>query len=204
MKLTSALLMAFVFSVTSSLSVHAQDDLDVSGSIKMLKPKPLAAGKKRRKIDPAALEAAVLNQIVLVPKPKKNAASPDPQNVPVAPELADLPSAEIAINFERNSSRVLPKSFASLAKLAIVLNDQELKSSRFLVAGHTDAKGSNALNQALSKKRAEAVRKILIDDFDVASSRVISIGFGEEKLKNSNEPESAANRRVEIINIGSD
>ena len=46
MKLTSALLMAFVFSVTSSLSVHAQDDLDVSRSIKMLKRKPLAAGKK--------------------------------------------------------------------------------------------------------------------------------------------------------------
>jgi outer membrane protein OmpA-like peptidoglycan-associated protein len=202
MKLAHALVCVLLFSPLMTIEVKAQEDADVSDLITKLKPKPGLAGKKSIKINAADIEAKTLNLTSIEEKTKKKAPSSSAGSSPIAPELLNLPSAELAINFASNSSTVLPKSVVSLAKLALALNNEALQSSKFLVAGHTDSKGSNGLNQALSKRRADAVRKILTEDFDVQASRIVSIGFGEEQLKNSDEPENAENRRVEIINIG--
>ena len=76
---------------------------------------------------------------------------------------------------------------------------KEFKDSKFSVEGHTDSVGSNALNQALSEKRAQAVLDYLVSK-GVSSSRLSSKGFGEANPIASNRTRSgrAKNRRTEI------
>lgn len=70
------------------------------------------------------------------------------------------------------------------------------------VLGHTDNVGEAAYNLSLSKQRAEAVRSVLVAN-GVSSSRVMSIGKGEDQPVASNlTPEGRQqNRRVEIVII---
>jgi outer membrane protein OmpA-like peptidoglycan-associated protein len=73
---------------------------------------------------------------------------------------------------------------------------------RFLMIGHTDAKGGREYNLKLSQQRADAVRGALIKPFEIDPSRIEAVGLGEEQLFNRINPESAENRRVQLINIG--
>lgn len=70
-----------------------------------------------------------------------------------------------------------------------------------IVVGHTDSKGSEAYNMALSQQRAEAVAKEIRAHLNVGADRVLSEGRGESDPVASNDTEEgrAANRRVDII-----
>src|SRR6185369_13219338 len=74
-------------------------------------------------------------------------------------------------------------------------SDDKLKGSVFLVSGHTDAKGSDAYNLSLSDQRAKSVAEFLIENFHIDPKQLVAIGFGEEKLKNRENPLAAENRR---------
>jgi OOP family OmpA-OmpF porin len=65
--------------------------------------------------------------------------------------------------------------------------------------GHTDAIGSAEYNQGLSLKRANAVKKYLVNK-EIAASRLEAKGSGETEPISSNDTETgrAFNRRVEI------
>ena len=67
------------------------------------------------------------------------------------------------------------------------------------VAGHTDSKGTDAYNQALSERRAASVGNYLMAK-GLVRDRFILIGAGESRPVASNDTESgrAQNRRVEI------
>ena len=67
------------------------------------------------------------------------------------------------------------------------------------VQGHTDNKGGKFYNQALSAKRADAVRNALIKR-GVAAARLRSKGYGQDKPVASNDTEGgrATNRRVQF------
>jgi outer membrane protein OmpA-like peptidoglycan-associated protein len=71
----------------------------------------------------------------------------------------------------------------------------------FLVAGHTDAKGSDAYNLILPDQRAKAVAGFLVENFHIDPKQLVAVGFGEEKLKNSENPLAAENRRVQVVNM---
>ncbi|MBN1142024.1 MAG: OmpA family protein [Deltaproteobacteria bacterium] len=70
-----------------------------------------------------------------------------------------------------------------------------------LLAGHTDSIGSEAYNQKLSERRAEAVRRYFIENFGVEASKLVARGYGESKPVDTNDTEAGRqkNRRVEII-----
>jgi len=87
-----------------------------------------------------------------------------------------------------------------LVNLGTALRSGDLKGVVFLVAGHTDAKGGDVYNQALSERRAEAVRRFLVQKFGLASENIVPIGFGNTQLKNPNDPYAGENRRVQIVN----
>ena len=72
----------------------------------------------------------------------------------------------------------------------------------FEIAGHTDASGSADYNKSLSQRRADSVLQFLIDH-GVERERLQSIGHGEERLLNTDDPGHPENRRVEITNLGS-
>ncbi|MDR7331285.1 OmpA family protein [Roseateles asaccharophilus] len=73
-------------------------------------------------------------------------------------------------------------------------------SVRVTIVGHTDSTGSDAINDPLSRDRAEAVRDYL-SARGLAPSRMSVTGRGSHEPVASNDSESgrAANRRVEIF-----
>lgn len=122
----------------------------------------------------------------------------------IASAVADLklPSVDLEVPFEYNSDRVSSAALPVLVKLGQALSDDRLSGAKFIVSGHTDAKGSSKYNLALSRRRALSVKKILVESFDIKGERLIAIGFGEEQLKLPASPNDAGNRRVQLINVG--
>lgn len=103
------------------------------------------------------------------------------------------------IYFDTDKAELKPESAASLTEMARAINDA--KGSKFLIVGHTDNQGGLAHNQELSMKRATAVTKALISDYNVPSGSVIPVGVGMAApvAPNTDESGRAKNRRVEIV-----
>ncbi len=111
-------------------------------------------------------------------------------------------SVNLNIPFEYNSSALKPQASEQLKQLELALNSSALGSDRFIVAGHTDAKGSAQYNKQLSLKRAEAVKSFLVAK-GMDPSRLDTVGYGSERLLTPDKPEDSSNRRVEIRDLGS-
>lgn len=120
----------------------------------------------------------------------------------IAEVASIMPSINMRIQFELNSFDLTGEARQKLEVLGEALSSEELSSFRFLIAGHTDATGSASYNQSLSERRADAVKFFLAARFPTAGQRLVSQGYGEEALFDSNDPNSAINRRVQIINLG--
>lgn len=105
------------------------------------------------------------------------------------------------INFETNSARILPGSFALLDEAVAVLN--EYKDVRLEISGHTDSRGPDAYNLDLSQKRADSVRYYFIQK-GIDANRLTSVGHGEGRPLADNMTRSgrAANRRTEFRLVG--
>jgi outer membrane protein OmpA-like peptidoglycan-associated protein len=112
------------------------------------------------------------------------------------------PNVDVQILFAFDSAEILPEALPSLNELGKALTDPKLKGASFLIAGHTDAKGSADYNLALSQRRAASVADFLIKTYHVDKGQLSVIGFGEEQLKNKEDPFADENRRVQIVNTG--
>jgi outer membrane protein OmpA-like peptidoglycan-associated protein len=117
----------------------------------------------------------------------------------------DTPPASQSINlnipFKYNSSTLQPQASDQLKQLELALNSDSLRNDRFVVAGHTDAKGNAQYNKQLSLKRAESVQHFLIAH-GVNTGRLDAVGYGSEQPLTPDRPEDPANRRVEIRDLG--
>ena len=107
-------------------------------------------------------------------------------------------SINIEVYFDFDSAALKPKAIEQLKPLGEALSSTDLGSGRYLIMGHTDAKGSASYNQTLSEQRAASVRKYLVQRFPVQPTALVSIGLGETQLKRPAEPNAGVNRRVEI------
>jgi OmpA-OmpF porin, OOP family len=103
------------------------------------------------------------------------------------------------IFFDIGSDRIRPESTPTLKEIARML--QEHADLRLLIEGHTDNVGQAAANQALSEKRAVAVRAALVDAFAVPADRLMTKGFGASKpaAPNTTPEGQQQNRRVELV-----
>lgn len=110
-------------------------------------------------------------------------------------------SIDLEVFFPFDSSELTPQAIRSLQGLGTALASPELRPFSYLVAGHTDARGAALYNRDLSMRRAEAVREFLLRQFAIDPSRLLSVGFGEDRLRSTTEPNAAINRRVEIVLI---
>jgi outer membrane protein OmpA-like peptidoglycan-associated protein len=101
------------------------------------------------------------------------------------------------ILFDTNKSDLRPASMTEIQKMAAVL--QKYPDTNVLVEGHTDASGSDAINQPLSERRAQAVANYTQQQ-GVDASRISSSGYGSSQAiaDNTTEAGKQANRRVEI------
>ncbi|HSB58344.1 MAG TPA: OmpA family protein [Methyloceanibacter sp.] len=118
-------------------------------------------------------------------------------------EESKSPNVDVQILFAFDSAEILPEAKPALDELGKALSDPKLAGGTFLIAGHTDAKGSDAYNLGLSQRRAESVKAFLVETYHVDGGRLAVIGFGEEQLKNKDDPLADENRRVQIVNTGS-
>ncbi len=103
------------------------------------------------------------------------------------------------ILFDVNKATVRPESYGVLKEIAGIL--QQHPAVQILVVGHTDADGPETTNQALSEKRAAAVKMFLQTQFGIEHSRMTTTGKGESKpvADNNTAEGKARNRRVEFI-----
>ena len=100
--------------------------------------------------------------------------------------------------FDFDSATLKPEAIEQLKPLGEALSTADLGSGRYLIMGHTDAKGSVSYNQTLSEQRAASVRKYLVQRFLLQPDALVSIGLGETQLKRPAEPNAGINRRVEV------
>ena len=71
----------------------------------------------------------------------------------------------------------------------------------FLVGGHTDAVGSDEDNLSLSDRRADAVARVLTDEFGIPAENLVTQGYGEQYLLIDIQGPEVRNRRVEFQRI---
>lgn len=97
-----------------------------------------------------------------------------------------------------NSDVLKGTEWPILTALANLLKSD--KSLKIRVAGHTDSTGEAEKNKTLSMKRAEAVKKKLIEKYGANEKRIVTEGMGQDQpLQDNSTPLGrAANRRVEI------
>ena len=119
----------------------------------------------------------------------------------IAAIVKDKPKIDLEITFDYNSADISAKSIPSVQALGRALSNAELKGSTFVVAGHTDAAGGEEYNQSLSERRADAIKKYLIDKYGIAGSDLVTVGYGKSKLKDPSQPLAEANRRMQVVNM---
>ena len=112
-----------------------------------------------------------------------------------------LPSVDLEIYFDYDSSKLTQIAIPKLSTLGQALSDDRLKGKTFLIGGHTDARGGDAYNQSLSERRADAVKQYLMRNFGIDPTTLVAIGYGEERLKNATAPEADENRRVQTVTL---
>lgn len=102
------------------------------------------------------------------------------------------------ITFAHDDATLNSAFLGSLNQLAATM--RQYGETTIVVAGHTDSTGQAAYNQALSERRAAAVRDYLVSQ-GVSPSRIQTVGYGMRQPVASNATEAgrAQNRRVELI-----
>jgi OOP family OmpA-OmpF porin len=103
------------------------------------------------------------------------------------------------IHFDFNKTTVKPESEPTMKEIAKLL--EQNPGLNLYVVGHTDNVGKIDYNMQLSKARAEAVVKALVEKYGVSQSRLDAYGVGPLAPVASNETEEgrALNRRVELV-----
>lgn len=102
------------------------------------------------------------------------------------------------LSFPVGSSEIRPVNFSLLTGVQRVL--REVPNAPVAIEGHTDSQGNDQFNQALSQRRADAVRDYLIANMGAVESRMVAIGFGESRPIANNETADgrAKNRRIDV------
>jgi outer membrane protein OmpA-like peptidoglycan-associated protein len=120
------------------------------------------------------------------------------RDTPADVTVASRRRVDLDIRFEFDSSELDQDGIRQLDVAGDALNDPQLKTRRFLLAGHTDDLGDPAYNRALSLRRAMAARQYLIDEYGIEPDRLESEGFGDAQPRNRDATPEArkANRRV--------
>lgn len=153
--------------------------------------------------------AAVGCDGAIVPKPMPPAApaaaAPAPAPAAAAPAAPAAAAAKVTYAsdafFDFDRAVLKPEGRASLDSLVEKIKGINLEV--VVAVGHTDATGAEAYNQALSVRRAEAVKAYLVSK-GIAANRVYVEGKGEAQpvADNSTREGRAKNRRVEIEVVG--
>ena len=180
----------------------AADDVTEDQIVRALAPakKPLTRGLSAGpQADPAAVAAE--GRFVQTIRGRATRSLSSSEREEIATIAQDKPNIDLEITFDYNSANISGKSMPSVQALGRALINPDLKGSTFIVAGHTDAVGSEAYNQDLSERRADSIKRYLVDKFSIPGADLVTVGYGKTKLKDPNNPTAEVNRRVQVVNM---
>jgi outer membrane protein OmpA-like peptidoglycan-associated protein len=147
------------------------------------------------------------------PQPRIFAEEAAPVPVPVEPRPVFVPVEAKPVvlksftledsHFDFDKSTLKPEGMAALRENIQLLKDNP--NAKVRIAGYTSLRGTEAYNQLLSERRAEAVEAFLIEEGGIDPARLTAIGYGEThplaeevspKKRDSGSPAAKANMRV--------
>jgi outer membrane protein OmpA-like peptidoglycan-associated protein len=195
-----------LFTVGTALSIsaaRAAEDVTEDQILQALTPakKPLTRSLSMgapTQADPAAAEAE--GKFVQSLRNRSTRSLSTGEREQIATIVKDKPKIDLEINFDYNSDRISARSLPAVQALGRALSNPDLKGSTFIVAGHTDAVGSDTYNQDLSERRADSIKRYLVDKSGVPATDLVTVGYGKTKLKDPANPTAEVNRRVQVVN----
>ncbi|HKH00232.1 MAG TPA: OmpA family protein [Bradyrhizobium sp.] len=188
----------------AAAAVAAEDNVTEDQIVRALAPskKPLTRGLSGGpQADPGA--SAAEGRFVQTIRGRATRSLSLTEREEIATIAKDKPNIDLEITFHYDSADISAKSLPSVQALGKALANPDLKGSTFIVAGHTDAAGGEAYNQELSERRADSIKRYLVDKSGVAGSDLVTVGYGKSKLKDSSNPMAEVNRRVQVVNMAS-
>ena len=168
----------------------------------------LGACKKKPEVAPAPVEQPASAPQPAPPPPAPaqptcDAACVEARNNAAKGEAIRAATAALTatIYFDLDRSDITDDSRAKLDAKVPVLSQNT--AVRIRIAGHTDSRGSDEYNLALSKRRAAEAKRFLMQQ-GVDGTRLETVGYGEEQPLDpaGTEPAWASNRRAEFSVAG--
>lgn len=122
---------------------------------------------------------------------------PLPPPPPAAPKVVDR--LTIHINFDTDKSVIRTADIPELEKAVAFVN--KYPGSKVSVEGYTDSRGSDKYNLDLSDRRAQAVKKYIVDKGGIQAGLITAVGKGKSNPVGDNNTEKGRfeNRRVEVL-----
>jgi len=198
----SLLAMGAALSFGATAAIAGDENVTEDQIVRALAPvkKPLTRGLSAGpQADPAAIAAE--GKFVQTIRGRATRSLSSTEREEIATIVKDKPKIDLEINFDYNSADISAKSLPSVQALGRALSNPDLRGSTFVVAGHTDAAGGESYNQDLSERRADSIKKYLVDKYGIAGSDLVTVGYGKSKLKDPANPMAEANRRVQVVNM---
>ena len=185
-------------SMTAGLALAG--DVSSDQIVHALQPRPVTRGLSAGpQADPTAKAREI--SFVQTLRNRKTRSLSLGEREQIAEIASTKPKIDLDIQFDLNSANITATSMPSVQALGKALTDANLKGSTFVVAGHTDAVGGLAYNQDLSERRADTIKRYLIEKYGIAGTDLVAVGYGKTKPKDPNAPMDPINRRVEVVNM---
>jgi outer membrane protein OmpA-like peptidoglycan-associated protein len=187
-------------SMTAGLALAGDNNVSADQILSALQPKPLTRGLSiGPQADPAVKDREV--RFVDTLRNRKSRSLSLGEREEIAEIASTKPKIDLEIQFDYNSAEIRASSMPSVQALGQALSNASLRGSTFVVAGHTDAIGSEAYNQELSERRADTIKRYLTEKYGIAGSDLVTVGYGKSKPKDPNAPLDPVNRRVQVVNM---
>lgn len=134
----------------------------------------------------------------VIPHCKARPQQPKPQ-LPSTPILEEKVTINLQVLFENDKSVVKPRYLRDLSTAAEFM--QKYSDTTVVIEGHTDSNASDAYNIALSKRRAQAVKEVFINQYGISPARIQAVGYGESRpiASNATAEGRQMNRRVVAV-----
>jgi outer membrane protein OmpA-like peptidoglycan-associated protein len=188
----------FVAGLLSAAPSYAAEQRSADDIISALKSPRVSRGLTTSPAD--ASRAAEERQFLSVVRNRPTRSLSTEERDKIASIANSKPKIDLEITFEYNSAVIGSKAMPQVTELGKALTSEDLKGHTFILAGFTDAKGSETYNQSLSERRADAVKQLLSEKYGIEAGNLVTVGYGPKQLKDPTNPFAAENRRVQVVN----
>ena len=186
----------------AELALEASDeslDIEIDVAPPANRPRP------KRDVFAAEVDDEELEEVLVAPPRKSFKQRYTVEEISVQPKLRETVSRiEIdTIRFGFNESFIREEQVGNLDGIGAIIERivKKYPNEVFMIEGHTDAVGSDAYNNVLSKQRAEAVKRALAAYYVIPARNLRTVGLGERFLKIPTADQEPENRRVSISRI---